>query len=95
MYDCLAPELTQVAREIHPALRWKKQSWLRLSAKRNTSPLSLSKAFAAATSLGFSTQTIANGSVVVLDVSLQDALMFNRRYPDLLSEYEPTNPFCR
>jgi hypothetical protein len=30
-----------------------------------------------------------------LDVSLHDALMFNRRYPDLLSEYEPTNPFCR
>ncbi|QBC43808.1 hypothetical protein [Iodobacter fluviatilis] len=94
MYDCLAPELTHVAREIHPALRWKKQSWLRLSAKRNTSPLALSKAFAAATSLGFRTENLANGSVVILNVDLQDALMFSRRYPDLLAEYEPINPFC-
>ncbi|MBY0445466.1 MAG: hypothetical protein K2Q15_09700 [Burkholderiales bacterium] len=94
MYDCLAPELTQAARELHPALRWKTQSWLRLNAKRNTSPLALSKAFAAASSLGFRTENLANGSIVILNVDLQDALMFSRRYPDLLAEYEPINPFC-
>lgn len=97
MYDCLAPELTKVNRELHPALRWKTQSWLRLNARRNTSPLALSKAFAAASSLGFRTENLANGSIVILDLSLHDALLFSRRYPDLLAEYEPVNPFslCR
>jgi hypothetical protein len=93
MYDCLAPELIQATRELHPALRWKTQSWLRLNAKRNTSPLALSKAFAAASSLGFRTENLANGSIIILGIDIQDALMFSRRYPDLLAEYEPVNPF--
>ncbi|WP_028454673.1 hypothetical protein [Chitinilyticum litopenaei] len=102
MYDC------SVSEEIRPALRPAqsasparhalqdfRRSRLTLAAPAGPGALQLNKAFAVASGLGLAVVQHDNGSLDVLDVALDEALLFARRFPGLLIRYEPARPWVR
>ncbi len=97
MYDCLEYELVnrpvasppiQVQRfQLH--LHWRDRARLQLKLAPSTAPHRLSLAYAAALSMGISAQNLPDGSLLLLDIKLNEALIFQARFTDLLAHYEP------
>ncbi|WP_047395467.1 hypothetical protein [Chitinibacter sp. ZOR0017] len=98
MYDCLelpaTPsqanlEVTSRVSVADPLRRWRNHPRLVLRLSPHTAPHRLQLAYAAAVSLGLPTQNLPDGRLLVLDLTLEEALVFNSRFADLLGHYEP------
>ena len=100
MYDCLELDVKPSLKSTPKLLRvnknqrlnfdpYRKQNALQLRAAPHTGPQSLLRAFTAARSLNFNTQNLPNGSLLLLGLNCEEALLFQRRFPDLLCTYEP------
>ncbi|KPC54035.1 hypothetical protein [Amantichitinum ursilacus] len=103
MVDCLEiepalslPRRALLAPVISPAaLRLEHRCWLRLKTAAGVSVAALSRASAVATALGYPTGLLADGSLAVLDIELEAALLFCQRLPELIGCYEvPTRQGC-
>ena len=102
MYDCLELDVQPTLKSTtSPAVKknqrlnfdtYREQNVLQLRAAPYTGPQSLLRAFAAARSLNLATHNLPDGSLLVLDLNCDEALMFQRRFPDLLATYEPARP---
>ncbi|WP_297571872.1 hypothetical protein [uncultured Deefgea sp.] len=99
MYDCL--EVETIQRPKSSSLRknrrlnfdhYREHHCLQLRAAPYTGPHSLIRAFAAAQSLHLPTHNLPDGSLLILDLLCTEALLFQRRFPDLLAIYEPARP---
>ncbi|WP_410498543.1 hypothetical protein [Chitinibacter sp. S2-10] len=111
MYDCLetddclknhstaTPNVTHTKpaaiERIHLAHHWPQHNRLRLKLASHTPPHRLNLAYAAATSFGLATHNLPDGSLLILDLSLNEALLFQNRFNDLLAQFEPARPFPR
>ncbi|WP_373975974.1 hypothetical protein NT239_04180 [Chitinibacter sp. SCUT-21] len=97
MYDCLKYDIVNQAAapsslkpphfQLHLSDRLRHR--LRLKLARGTAPHRLNQAFGAALSFGFPTKNLADGSLLILDLNLNEALLFHSRFSDLLAHYEP------
>lgn len=101
MYDCLddtsikrtIPTVTHTATpavvrfQLH--LHYRAQSRLLLKLAPGAAPVQLGFAYAAALSAGLPTQNLADGSVLIFKLTLDQALSFQLRFTDLLAHYEP------
>ncbi|WP_157669537.1 hypothetical protein [Chitinibacter sp. GC72] len=101
MYDCLddtsvnraIPAVTHTATpavvrfQLH--LHYREHSRLLLKLAPGAAPAQLGLAYAAALSAGLSTQNLADGSVLIFKLNLDQALSFQLRFVDLLAHYEP------
>lgn len=101
MYDCLDLDLepTLKSTQKSPAVikrlnfdTYREHNALQLRAAPYTGPQSLLRAFAAAHSLSFATHNLADGSLLILGLSCEEALLFQRRFPELLATFEPARP---
>lgn len=104
MYDCLELDITPLHVKSNlksPAVRknqrlnfdlYRAQSVLQLRAAPYTGPQSLLHAFAAASSFSWPTQNAIDGSLLIFGLSCEEALLFQRRFPELLATYEPARP---
>ncbi|WP_027468973.1 hypothetical protein [Deefgea rivuli] len=103
MYDCLeidvkpskkltlkSPAVTKNQR-INLS-RYREQSVLQLRAAPYTGPQSLLRAFAAANSFSWPTQNMSDGSLLIFGLHCEEALLFQRRFPELLATFEPARP---
>jgi hypothetical protein len=97
MYDCLeyelvnrpvvAPSISVQRFQLH--LHWRDRARLQLKLAPRTAPHRLSLAYAAALSMGIAAQNLPDGSLLLLDLTLNEALIFQARFTDLLAHYEP------
>lgn len=100
MYDCFVPEFALFQqRRCKPqavlSLRLDYRRWLRLKCAASAGPAPLSKAAAVAVALGYHTQLLDDGSLAVLDIELEAALLLCQRLPELIGSYEvPARPQC-
>ncbi|MBE9610524.1 hypothetical protein [Chitinilyticum piscinae] len=107
MYDCHFSDTT-ISNDAHPVIRPHRpastslpatpgfrRARLTLAAPAGLAALQLNKAFAAASSLGLALVQHDNGQIDVLDLGLEEALLFARRFPELLVRYEPARPWVR
>ena len=103
MYDCLDLDLKPIHKSIHksPAVTknkrlnfdtYREHNALQLRAAPYTGPQSLLRAFAAAHSLSLATHNLPDGSLLILGLSCDEALLFQRRFPELLATFEPARP---
>lgn len=99
MYDCL--ELTPIATRKSPIViknkrlnfdTYREHNALQLRAAPHTGPQPLLRAFAAATSLSLITHNLPDGTLLILGISCEEALLFQRKFPDLLATFEPARP---
>lgn len=96
MVDCLQiePVLSLSRRTLvaqvhtHLSLRLDYRCWLRLKTAAGGNAAALSRAAAVAVALGYSAELLADGSLAVLDIELEAALLFCQRLPDLIGAYE-------
>lgn len=103
MYDCLELEIKPSLKSTlkSPTVKkshrtdlstYRQQNALQLRAAPHTGPQSLLRAFAAARSLSFNTHNLPDGSLLLLDLTCEEALLFQRRFPELLATFEPARP---
>ena len=94
MVDCLEIESNLPRRAVVPqlpaasSLRLDYRCWLRLKTTAGANAAVLSRAAAVAVALGYTTALLADGSLAVLDIELNAALLFCQRLPDLIGAYE-------
>lgn len=97
MYDCLEYELvnrpavtsSMQSTRFHLHLNWRDHARLQLKLAPGTAPHRLNLAYAAALSMGIATHNLPDGSLLLLDLNLNEALIFQSRFTDLLAHYEP------
>ncbi|WP_028452235.1 hypothetical protein [Chitinilyticum aquatile] len=104
MYDChiaddivptlRTPQSIRISQRALPQRSFRR-ACLTLAAPAGLAALQLNKAFAAASSLGLALVQHDNGHIDVLDLGLEEALLFARRFPELLVRYEPARPWVR
>ncbi len=103
MYDCLELDLKPIQKSTRnaPAViknkrlnfdTYREHNALQLRAAPHTGPQSLLRAFATANSLSLATSNLPDGSLLVLGLNCEEALMFQRRFPELLATFEPARP---
>ncbi len=99
MYDCLELDFTPTRNS--PAViknkrlnfdTYREHNALQLRAAPHTGLQSLLRAFATANSLSLTTHNLPDGSLLVLGLNCEEALMFQRRFPELLATFEPARP---
>ncbi|XZG70085.1 hypothetical protein ACTSKR_15775 [Chitinibacteraceae bacterium HSL-7] len=101
MYDCQISEDLPIVRTraLRKSLRYGQDRYVRsrlsLAAPAGVHSLQLTRAFAAASSLGFALEQHDDGLIDVLDLGLFEALLFAGRFPYLLIRYEPARPWQR
>ena len=98
MYECLALDDTPTTQPAASERRFNFDPYRATTCLRlhNTArPPSLLRARAAASNLQLKTQAAADGSVLILALDLETALLFQRQFPDLLATYEPARPIPR
>ncbi|WP_255988580.1 hypothetical protein [Chitinolyticbacter albus] len=88
MYDCLSPEFKTAARLRTLAARPGQRRSLRLAAADLAGYLTLAEAEAALAALGFARERLADGSLLVFDLSVLTALDLQQRWPTLIGHYE-------
>ncbi|GGP23518.1 hypothetical protein [Silvimonas iriomotensis] len=93
MYDCIVPEFALFQqRRIKPQavfdLRLEYRRWLHLKCAAGAGPAPLSKAAAVAVALGYRAEPLDDGSLAVLDIELEAALLLCQRLPELIGRYE-------
>ena len=97
MYDCLeydpvthpAVTTTIALPRFYLHLHWRDRRRLQLKLAPQTAPHRLNMAYAAALSFGLPTHNLPGGSLLILDLNLHEALIFQQRFTDLLAHYEP------
>lgn len=93
MYDCLElPTVTSPTRppvRFNLSLHWRNRNRLLLRCAPQIAPHRLQLAFAAASSFSLPSKNLPDGSLVIFDLSLEEALLFQKRFTDLLAHFEP------
>jgi hypothetical protein len=90
MYDCLELDpvvLPQLRIDLHR--RWRNRNRLMLRCASTIAPHYLQLAAADANRLGLLSQNLPDGSLLIFDLSLEQALTFQRQFSDLLVHFEP------
>ncbi|WP_187360006.1 hypothetical protein [Chitinolyticbacter meiyuanensis] len=98
MYDCLSPEFKTAARLRTLAARPRHRRSLRLAASDLAGYATLAQAEATLAAHGFALERLADGSLLVFDLSVFTALDLQQRWPTLVGHYETpcrsTTPFA-
>lgn len=93
MYDCLAvetrPQSSARPDTQRPDRRWRRRNRLHLALPTGSPTQLLRRAMSAAEDLGFATENLVDGSLVIFDLDLEIALQLARRFPTLLVRFEP------
>jgi len=84
MYDCLNDDVTCTPRLHAPTHQPQRRRWLRLSGPCDT----VSRAACHLAALGFALERLADGSLLVFDLSVHTALSLQQDWPQLIGHYE-------